>query len=287
MLLREGFSGLDPSHPLGGKDSGKDAVCFKNGERWVMAVSFPRGQQSFTRIKVKFSADLTSARASGVQGIAFVTNQELTLAERNDLNTLAPPLKVELYHLERITAILDSPPMANVRKQFLGIDLAESAKASEVEHLNEQLLRTQNHLQAIQTGGDSFCYFMLYNFDLHASVAREFVVIPKGEYTLYDVRIRIRDMDAGRDLFERAWGEINAPADFLVLKWSLPPSAYYRIFFHARNGSWNQDLILKRSEAAKCWLAATRVLDRSGLEVVLQHIDNQFIDEFGVPAWRT
>ena len=32
--------------------------------------------------------------------------------------------------------------------------------------------------------------------------------------------------------------------------------SYYRIFFHARNGNWNQDMILKVS----CWLAATRYL---------------------------
>jgi hypothetical protein len=176
--------------------------------------------------------------------------------------------------------------MANVRKQFLGIDPEESAKASQLEQLKAELLRTQRHLQAIQTGGDSFCYLMLYNFDLQGSFAREFVVIRNGEYGLYDVRIRIRDMDAGREVFEKAWGEVNAPADFLFLRWPLPPSVYYRVFFHARNGSWNQDLILNKSEAAKCWLAAARVLDRRGQEVVLQHIDNGFINEFGAPAWR-
>jgi hypothetical protein len=39
----------------------------------------------------------------------FVTNQELRLAEREELAGLARDIDVELYHLERITAILDFP----------------------------------------------------------------------------------------------------------------------------------------------------------------------------------
>ena len=57
ILLADGFSGLDPSHPLGGKDGGKDAVCTKNGSSWVMGVYFPRGQQSFGDIKRKYTHD--------------------------------------------------------------------------------------------------------------------------------------------------------------------------------------------------------------------------------------
>jgi hypothetical protein len=46
ILAREGFESLDPSHPLGGPDGGKDAVCKRAGEKWIMACYFPRGQQS-------------------------------------------------------------------------------------------------------------------------------------------------------------------------------------------------------------------------------------------------
>jgi hypothetical protein len=35
-----------------------------------------------------------------------VTNQELRLAEREDLRTLGGDTEVELYHLERVTTII-------------------------------------------------------------------------------------------------------------------------------------------------------------------------------------
>jgi hypothetical protein len=57
ILLSEGFQGLDPSHPLGEKDGGKDAVCAKDRKRWVTGVYFPRGQQEFKNIHEKFRAD--------------------------------------------------------------------------------------------------------------------------------------------------------------------------------------------------------------------------------------
>ena len=87
-----------------------------------MAVYFARGQGTFAAIQRKFTDDVTAARARKPNGFAFVTNQELTLAERKSLVESATPLAVDLYHLERITAILDSPSMAEVRKQFLGIE---------------------------------------------------------------------------------------------------------------------------------------------------------------------
>jgi hypothetical protein len=54
-------------------------------------------------------------------GIAFVTNQVVTEPQRTELHTLAAPITVELFHLERVVAILDSPDMARVREQFLDI----------------------------------------------------------------------------------------------------------------------------------------------------------------------
>ncbi len=130
ILLHEGFTSVDPSHPLGGPDSGKDAVCLKEGNRWIMAVYFPRGQGQFTAIQKKFFADVASANAHNPYGIAFVTNQELTLGERKSLIESVKPLAVEFYHLERIATILDSPPMSGVRKQFLGIEPKEQPDIS-------------------------------------------------------------------------------------------------------------------------------------------------------------
>jgi hypothetical protein len=92
-----------------------------------MAVYFPRGQQDFTTIKAKFIGDLAGAAKNTATGIAFVTNQELRLAERAELQTAAGAAALDLFHLERITAILDKPNMAGIRKQFLGIDHTKNA----------------------------------------------------------------------------------------------------------------------------------------------------------------
>ena len=123
VLVHDGFTEIDPSHPLGGRDGGKDGICIKDGNRWAMAVYFPRGQQAFGAVEEKFVRDLAGAQVHQPYGIAFVTNQELTLAERKSLVESARPIAVELYHLERIATVLDSPAMAEVRKQFLNVEL--------------------------------------------------------------------------------------------------------------------------------------------------------------------
>lgn len=101
----------------------------RGGEKWIMAVYFPRGQRPFAKIKSKFKSDIAGALKNGACGVAFVTNQELTLSERQDLldNTQVP---CEIYHIERLIAILDQPSMERVRAQFLGIGNIENVAQS-------------------------------------------------------------------------------------------------------------------------------------------------------------
>ncbi|WP_067470359.1 hypothetical protein [Nocardia amamiensis] len=61
VLAHEGFEDIDPSHPLGGQDGGRDGVCTRDGQRWIFAVYFPRGQQSLTNIKKKLCDDPVAA----------------------------------------------------------------------------------------------------------------------------------------------------------------------------------------------------------------------------------
>jgi hypothetical protein len=127
LLLFDGYEGVDPSHPLGGPDGGKDILCTKDGLRCLAAVYFPREQQKLREIKSKFRGDFRKAKSQQppIDRFLFVTNQELRLADREELRQaateVARDIEVELYHLERITALLDSPGMQAVRSQFLGI----------------------------------------------------------------------------------------------------------------------------------------------------------------------
>jgi hypothetical protein len=276
ILLADGFSEIRPSHPLGGRDGGKDALAIKDGRQWIMAVYFPRGQQTFSVIRKKFFMDHQGAAANDAFGMAFVTNQELTVTERAELSD-AVQAPVELYDVERMTALLDQPLMHGVRAQFLGISDVESSIAD--------LLQAQSRLEGLQTGGDTYCYIMLYHFDMQAGVAQNFVVIRKGDFPLYDVRIRMLDMDESVDVLNTRWGELNSPADYSILQWPLRSLAYYRMFFHARNGSWTQDLQLRKSVEDECWLAATRVRARDG-EIRFEHMDSNYVDRFGQPEWR-
>jgi hypothetical protein len=124
ILICEGFAGVDPSHPRGGPDGGKDAVCTRDGRPWIMAVYFPARQQEFGVIKKKFVADLRGVNATKEAGIAFVTNQELTLEQREALKKAAHPAFVEIYHLERVNAVLNGPgpDTARMRKLFLDLE---------------------------------------------------------------------------------------------------------------------------------------------------------------------
>jgi Restriction endonuclease len=126
ILLSEGFTGLDPSHPLGGKDGGADAIAYRDELRWVMAVHFPRGQQTPKKIEEKLLEDFEGVAANEADALAFVTNQELRRAERKALAEAAGG-SIEFFHLERLTAILDQPKMYGVREQYLSIPVPDGS----------------------------------------------------------------------------------------------------------------------------------------------------------------
>lgn len=104
LLSTEGYDGIDPSHPLGGRDGGKDALCRKDGHGYVLAVYFARGHKDFREIGEKFQDDLAKAKTLEAEGIVFFTNQELSLAERRGLceNAAALDIEADVFHLERI-----------------------------------------------------------------------------------------------------------------------------------------------------------------------------------------
>lgn len=130
LLPFDGYEAIDPSHPLGGPDGGKDICCKKDGKDFVVAVYFPRGQKDFRDIRQKFEDDLSKAKSQNVQGFAFFTNQELTLGERAELEDKSPPLVVDIYHLERIASSLDAPRGYGLRLEFLSIEMTKEEQVS-------------------------------------------------------------------------------------------------------------------------------------------------------------
>ena len=101
LLPIDGYEAVDPSHPLGGPDGGKDICCKRDGKDFIVAVYFPRGQKQFREIKEKFKSDLNKTKKLTLGGFIFFTNQELTLGEREQLGKMANPVIADIYHLER------------------------------------------------------------------------------------------------------------------------------------------------------------------------------------------
>ena len=155
QLLRvEGFTSIDPSHPLGGPDGLKDVLCKRDGIKWIGAAYFPRGQQSFNAIADKFTQDLAGVETNKVDGFVFITNQELKLGERDQLRKSADGIKVELLHLERGASILDSPQCYGIRLEFLDIEMTKeeqlayiAGRDAVIERLRVALETIVSHLQ--------------------------------------------------------------------------------------------------------------------------------------------
>lgn len=144
ILAQDGFTSIDPSHPLGGPDGLKDLTCSKDGISWVVAVYFPNGKQSFSKIRSKFESDAQGVISNNAQGFIFVVNQYLTISQRKELAKGAPVGHVEIYHLERIRLILDTPAGYGIREEFLEIEVTNaeliSFFATETQKLRNDLM---------------------------------------------------------------------------------------------------------------------------------------------------
>lgn len=156
ILSNEGFQNVDPSHPLGGKDGLRDIVLSHNGKRWIGAVYFPRGQQSFSVIKDKFIHDLDGVKQNGANGLAFVTNQELRLSERKILSELNSKIDVQIYHLERISALLNAPVNYGVRMEFLEIEMSKEEQLAFFATQSQKMASIEAALDRLTIGLDEY-----------------------------------------------------------------------------------------------------------------------------------
>ncbi len=131
LLREEGFNSINPSHPLGGRDGLKDVICERDGKKWIGAAYFPRGQKAFNEIQKKLNDDLEGVKSNNVDGIVFVTNQELSLGNREKLEEkVTETTDIKIFHLERIASILDQPRCYGIRLEFLDIEMTREEQVS-------------------------------------------------------------------------------------------------------------------------------------------------------------
>lgn len=158
ILGSNGYESIDPSHPLGGRDGIKDMVCVKDDIEWVAGCYFPRGQKSFKTIKEKFLNDLKGVEVNDVDGLVFITNQELTLSERAELKNLTLH-DIDIFHLERIVGSLNSPSNYGVRLEFLDIEITveeQLAFFAERDKKYEQITNTLEKLEKVMERDKNF-----------------------------------------------------------------------------------------------------------------------------------
>ena len=126
LLHLESFEDVDPQHPLGGPDGLKDVRCNRNGKVWIAAAYFPPTPATFKDIQTKFEHDFAGVAANSADGFAFFVNQPLTIGEREILQAKAGTAPLEIYHLERMRSLLDSPKGCGIRLEYLRIPMTEA-----------------------------------------------------------------------------------------------------------------------------------------------------------------
>ncbi|WP_159009165.1 hypothetical protein [Bradyrhizobium sp. S69] len=132
VLRLEGFQNVDPQSPLGGRDGGKDILCDKDGIDFVAACHFSNSDLKFTAIKKKFANDLKASLRHGRKGFIFMTNQQLTPGQRNELEALASTRgqRCLIHHREYLRVVLDSPPGYGLRLRHLDVELTTEEQSA-------------------------------------------------------------------------------------------------------------------------------------------------------------
>lgn len=132
LLRIDAFEDVDPQHPLGGPDGGKDILCSKDGNTFVAAVHFPRNPITFAATTAKCASDLEASLKHNRNGFIFLTNQELTVSERSTLEKMAAGKRKRclIYHRERLRVMLDSPAGYGLRLRHLGTAMSNEEQAA-------------------------------------------------------------------------------------------------------------------------------------------------------------
>lgn len=143
------YTSEQPRRPKGGPDGGRDIEALYQGQIPVWgAVGFKNGggsdEATRDEIEVKFKSDLTRAleENTSLRGFVFFTNVDLTPSRKEALIRYAHSKNithVEIFDIERIRHILDSPEGLIARLQYLDISMSPTEQAVLVGKFGNQL----------------------------------------------------------------------------------------------------------------------------------------------------
>ncbi|WP_084597845.1 Fic family protein [Micromonospora chokoriensis] len=129
LLQISGYSDVDPQAALGGPDGKKDILSRRGEGLFIAAVYFPPTQPSFTTIRKKFVRDRKGVEPNGASGFIFFINQYLTVGQRAALRAAGGP-DDEIFHLERMRHLLDSPIGYGLRLEYLRRPMSAEEQAA-------------------------------------------------------------------------------------------------------------------------------------------------------------
>lgn len=182
LAIDRRFSNVQPRHPRGGPDGGRDMeATYRREQKAFGAVGFVNeandSRDQKTKITAKFKEDLENALAADKQPAVFVffTNVNLTLGEKHDLTELAKAAGIsfcEIFDRERIRIELDSPDGFCIRFHYLQIPLSEEEQASffarwgdEIQSVVaagfQKLERSLNRILFLQEASDTMSYLSI------------------------------------------------------------------------------------------------------------------------------
>jgi len=194
----------------------------------------------------------------------------------------------------------------NLEREVLSLraELAESEAqaAYQQAELERQLRLRAEELAALSkrtlnavTGGDSFCYLSIHRSNAETG---HFMFIHQGDHTLYDLTVRIVDLDR----FEERRGSLSLDdLDYTDTNISLGtqiaghsslrgkvnlstlPHRGYNVFFAARNGSFHQ--VLRSAYDDGTLRQALKVIRDE--KTILERVDDGYPrDESGSVQWQ-
>ena len=98
--------------------------------------------------------DSKGRESNQVDAFAFITNQELKLSERDELQSELD-FTVEIYHLERVSTLLNSPPLYGVRLEFLDIEMTKEEQLAFIANRDRLIIDIQAGIARIEAQVDT------------------------------------------------------------------------------------------------------------------------------------